>query len=182
MGEHVREADEGGVALGVVRVVALDRGRDRTRKVPATGEHAADERVVDAELAALVVQPLLGRAGRAVDLLGVARIGVHQHELADVVEQRGDEQAVAVGVAGGGGEPVGGALDRDRVEPEAFRRRVPGLAALEELERLGLGDEALNGLRGEQLDGRDDALDLALRALSALLASRSTAITSATSD
>ena len=99
MREHVREADEGGVALGVVGVVALDRRRDRARQVPAPGEHAADERVVDAELAALVVQPLLGRAGRAVDLLRIARVGVHQHELADVVQQRGDEQAVAVRVA-----------------------------------------------------------------------------------
>jgi hypothetical protein len=65
-------------------------------QVPAAGEDAADQRVVDAELAALVVQALLGRAGRAVDLLRVARVGVHEHELADVVQQRGDEQAVAV--------------------------------------------------------------------------------------
>ena len=70
------------------------------RQVPAAGEHAADQRVVDAELAALVVQALLGRARRAVDLLRVARVGVHEHELADVVQQRGDEQAVAVRVAG----------------------------------------------------------------------------------
>ena len=94
--EHVREADEGGVALGVVGVVALDRGGDGARQVPAAGEHAADQRVVDAELAALVVQALLRRAGRAVDLLRVARVGVHEHELADVVQQRGDQQAVAV--------------------------------------------------------------------------------------
>ena len=68
MGEHVREADEGGVALGVVGVVALDRRGDGLGEVPAAGEDAADQRVVDAELAALVVQALLGRAGRAVDL------------------------------------------------------------------------------------------------------------------
>ena len=142
-------------------MVALDRGRDGLRQVPAAGEHAADQRVVDAQLAALVVQPLLGRARGPVDLARVARVGVHEHELADVVQQRGDEQAVAMRVAGGGGEPVGGALDGDRVQAEALRRRVPGLAALEELERLGVGGEALDGLGREDLDGADDRLDLA---------------------
>jgi hypothetical protein len=74
--QHVREADEGGIALGVVGMVALDRGGDRSRQVPAAGEHAADQRMVDAQLAALVVQALLRRARRAVDLLGVARVRV----------------------------------------------------------------------------------------------------------
>ena len=161
MREHVREAHEGGVALGVVGVVALDRRRDRVREVPAAGEDAADEGVVDAELAALVVQALLGRARGAVDLLRVARVGVHEHELADVVQQGGDEQAVAVRVAGGRGEAVGGALDGDGVQAEALGSGVPGLAALEELERLGVGREALDGLRREHLDGADDRLDLA---------------------
>ena len=97
--------------------------------------------MVDAELAALVVEALLGRAGRAVDLLGVARVGVHEDELADVVEQCGDQQAVAVRVAGLGGEAVRGALDGDGVEAEALRGGVPRLAALEELEGLGGGGE-----------------------------------------
>ena len=126
---------------GVVGVVALDRGGDGVRQVPAAGEHAADQRVVDAELAALVVQALLRRARRAVDLLRVARVGVHEHELADVVQQRGDEQAVAMRVAGGGGEAVGGALDGDGVQAEALGGGVPRLAALEELEGLGVGGE-----------------------------------------
>ena len=110
---------------GVVGVVALDRRGDGLRQVPAAGEHAADQRVVDAELAALVVQALLGRARGAVDLLRVARVGVHEHELADVVQQRGDQQAVAVRVAGLGGEAVGGALDGDGVQAEALGRGVP---------------------------------------------------------
>ena len=135
--------------------------RDGVRQVPAAGEDAADQRVVDAELAALVVQALLGRAGGSVDLLRVARVGVHEHELADVVQQGGDEQAVAVRVAGGRGEAVGGALDGDGVQAEALGSGVPRLAALEELEGLGVGREALDGLGREHLDGADDRLDLA---------------------
>ena len=166
MREHVGEAHEGGVALGVVGVVALDRGRDGVRQVPAAGEDAADQRVVDAELAALVVQALLGRARGPVDLLRVARVGVHEHELADVVQQGGDEQAVAVRVAGGRGEAVGGALDGDGVQAEALGSRVPGLAALEEFEGLGVRREPLDGLGREHLDGGDDRLDLpALRGI-----------------
>ena len=141
--------------------MALDRRGDRLGQVPAAGEDAADQRVVDAELAALVVQALLGRAGRAVDLLRVARVGVHEHELADVVQQRGDEQAVAVLVAGLGGEAVGGALDGDGVQAEALGGGVPRLAALEELEGLGVGGELLHGLGREHLDGADDGVDLA---------------------
>ena len=61
MGEHVGEPDERGLAVGVLGVVALDHARDRARQSPAPGEHAADERVVDAELAALALEALLGR-------------------------------------------------------------------------------------------------------------------------
>ena len=182
MREHVREADERGVALDVVGVVALDRRRDGPREVPAAGEHAAGQRVVDAQLAALVVQALLGRARRAVDLLRVARVGVHQDELADVVQQRGDQQAVAMRVAGLGGQAVRGALDGDGVQAEALRGGVPRLAALEELERLGAGGERLHGLGRDDLDGGDDRLDLAALGRSRPLARRRTAITSATSD
>jgi hypothetical protein len=160
MGQHVRQADERGVTLRVIGVMALDRRGDRLGQVPATGEHAADQCMVDAQLAALVVQALLGGASGSVDLLRVARVGVHQDELADVVQQGGDEQAVAVGVAGGRGEAVGGALDGDGVQAEALGRGVPRLAALEELERLGVGGEPLDGLGREHLDGGDDRFDL----------------------
>jgi hypothetical protein len=50
--------------------------------------------VVDAQFATLALESLLGRAGVTVHLAGVAGIGVHQHELADVVQQRGNHQAV----------------------------------------------------------------------------------------
>ena len=94
-------------------------------QAPAAGEHAADEGVVDAELAALAVDALLGRARVAVDLVRVARVGVDEDELADVVEQRGDQQRVAVLVADLAGDPVGGALGRDGVQAEALGRRRP---------------------------------------------------------
>ena len=61
------------------------------------------------------------------------------------------------GVAGGRGEAVGGALDGDGVQAEALGRGVPRLAALEELEGLGVGGEPLDGLGREHLDGGDDA-------------------------
>ena len=62
-------------------------GGDRHRQAPAAGEHAAHERMVDAELAALLVDAFLGRPGAAMHLGGIARVGVQQHELADVVQR-----------------------------------------------------------------------------------------------
>ena len=67
MGEHVGQPDERGLAGGVLGVVALDDRGDGLRQAPAAGEDAADQRVVDAELAALAVDALLGRARLAVD-------------------------------------------------------------------------------------------------------------------
>src|SRR5919202_1761764 len=118
-------------------VRALDDRRDGLGQAPAAGEDAADERVVDAELAALAVDALLRRAGVRVELARVAGVGVHQDELADVVQQRGDHEPVAMLVAGLGGEAVGGALRRDAVQAEALRRGVPHGRALEEVERAG---------------------------------------------
>jgi hypothetical protein len=159
VGEHVGQADEGGLADGVVGVVALDDRRDRLRQTPAAGEDAADEGVVDAQLPALAVDPLLRRAGVAVHLGGIAGVGVHQDELADVVQQRGDHEAVAVLVAGLGGQAVGGALRGDAVQAEALGRGVPDGRALEEVEGTGADRERLDGLGRQQLDRLDDGLD-----------------------
>ena len=57
-------------------------------------------------------------ARRAVDLRRVAGVGVSQDELADVVEQRGAEQLIAVVVLHLARETVGGGLGGDGVEPE----------------------------------------------------------------
>ena len=155
----------------------------RLRQAPAAGEDAADQRVVDAELAALAVDALLGRARALVDLLRVARVGVHQDELADVVQQRGDHQAVAVLVADLGGEALGGALGGDAVQAEALGRGLPDGRALEEVEGARRARRAPArprararsiGLRRSTRRGRGCGPRPGWRA-------RSTAITSATS-
>jgi hypothetical protein len=83
--EHVGQAHDGGLAGGLVGMVTLDGAGEAARELPAAGEHSADERVVDAELSPLGSQARLGRARVAVDLTRVVRIGLDEHELADVV-------------------------------------------------------------------------------------------------
>ena len=139
--------------------MALDDRGDRLGQAPATGEDTADQCVVDAELAALAVDALLGRAGVAVHLARIPRISVHQDELADVVQQRRDHEAVAVLVAGLDGQAIGGALGGDAMQTEALGRGVPHGRALEEVEGAGPCGEPLDGLGREQLDGLDDRLD-----------------------
>ena len=123
--------------------------------------------MVDAELAALALDPLLRRASVAVDLARIAGIGVHEHELADVVQQRGHHQPVARLVAELAGEPVGGALGGDRVQPEALG--IPCQTAVRSKKsnvraRLAIactvrgeststpGDRALDAARGAAVD------------------------------
>ncbi len=141
--------------------MTLDDRSDRLGQTPAAGEDAADQRVVDTELTTLAVDALLRGAGTLVDLGGIARVGVHQDELADVVQQRGDHQAVALGIAGLDGQALGGALGGDTVQTETLGRGVPDGAALEEVEGPGAGGKRLDGLGREQIDGGDDRLDLA---------------------
>ena len=163
--EHVGQADESGLALGVVGVMALDCRGEPVRQRPAASEDAANESVVDAELEALLVQALLGRARRAVDLRRVAGIGVGENELADVVQERGDEELVAVLVLHLTRETVGGGLGGHRVEAEALRHQVPAGGALEEVEGGGAGGERLHAFGREHLDRLGNAGELALLAL-----------------
>jgi hypothetical protein len=90
---------------------------------------------------------------------------VSQDELADVVEQRGHEELVAILVLHLAREAVGGRLRGDRVEPEALRHQVPAGRALEEIEGGCAGRERLDALGREHLDGLGNACDLALLAL-----------------
>jgi hypothetical protein len=84
---------------------------------------------------------------------------VHQDELADVVQQRRDHEAVAVLVAGLDGQAIGRALGGDAVQAEALGRGVPDGRALEEVEGARPCRQPLDGLGREQLDGLDDRLD-----------------------
>ncbi len=147
VGEHVGESDQGRFAVELVAVVALDRAREPAGQPPAAGEDAADERVVDSELAALAVDALLRRLRVAVDLLGVAGVGVDEHELADVVQQRGDEQLVALLEADLARKPLGRPLGGDGVQAEALRRGIPAGDALEEVECRRAGGERLDARR-----------------------------------
>jgi hypothetical protein len=92
---------------------------------------------------------------------------VGQDELADVVQQRGDEELVAVLVLHLTRETVGSRLGGDGVKAEALRHQVPAGRALEEVEGGGAGGERLHALGREDLDRLGDAGDLALLALRA---------------
>ena len=96
------------------------------------------------------------RARTAVHLGGVAGVGVHQHELADVVKQAGDRQAVAVLVADLARHAVSGMLRGQRVQSEALRSGVPDARALKEVKRAQLRGQRQHGLRAEELDGAND--------------------------
>ena len=86
-------------------------------------------------------------------------------------------------VLGRRGEAVGGALDGHGVQAEALGRRVPRLAALEELEGLGAGRRASGPPRARGSRRRSTMLSTwPRRGPSTRLARRSTAMTSATSD
>src|SRR5512132_1363722 len=71
-GDHVGDSDHGTHSLRLAGVVALDRLRDAGVDAPAPGEDAADESVVDAELAALLGDPVIGGCAPPVEALGVA--------------------------------------------------------------------------------------------------------------
>jgi hypothetical protein len=114
-GHHVGEPHDRGVGVRLIGVVALDRAREPDRQLPAAGQHPAHEGVVDAEVQTFGPDALLGGVRVAVDPLGVARVGLDQHELADVVQQRGHEHAIAVGMVDLASDAVGGSLDGDRV-------------------------------------------------------------------
>ena len=162
--EHVGQAHERGLALGVGLWWRSITVAMRRRQAPAAGEHAAHERMVDAQLAALLVDALLGRLRPLVHLRGVARVGVHQHELADVVQQACDGQPVAVLVADLGRDAVGGVLGGQRVQPEALGRGVPARWSARRSRTCARWlASACDRLRAEQLYGADDGVDALAR-------------------
>ena len=125
--DHVGDADRPPpMPSAFVGVVALDGLGDPRVHAPAAGQDPADEGVVDAELAALGVDAVVGGAAAAVEALGVAGMQAGEHRAADVVEDRGQRELVAVAVAGHLGDAVRGALDGQGVEAEAVGRAGRG--------------------------------------------------------
>ena len=129
-------------AFGVVGVMALDRDRDPLRHVPAPGQHAADQGVVDAELVAFFADPLLGRVGRRRRSRPRSPgWRFDDHEPADVVEKRGDGELVAIGPADRAADLLGGVLGREGVDAEVLRPQLAAAVGLEEVEDgRGAGD------------------------------------------
>ena len=165
----------------VVAVVMLDRGGELLRQAPAARHHAADQGVVDSELAPLCVDALLRRASRLVDLCRVAGVGLNEHELADVVQQRGDQELVSVGKLDPRAEPVRRALRRNGVQAEALRGDVPH-GVRSKKSKVLVAPISASTPAGVSTSIACGMLRTFPRLSACLFASRITAITSATSD
>ena len=105
------------------------------------------------------VDAVVGRAAAAVEALGVAGVQAGEHGPADVVEDRGEGELVAVAVAGDLGDPVGRPLDRKGVQAEAVGRERHLAVAVEEVVAGGRAEDRLDGAGAEALDGIGDAAD-----------------------
>ena len=67
----------------------------------------------------------LGGLRTPVNLRGVARVGVQEHELADVVQKARNGQTVAVLIAHFARDTIGGLLGGESVQAEALRSALP---------------------------------------------------------
>ena len=127
-------------------VVALDRAGDDLRHAPAAHQHGADESVVDAELAPLRRARSSGETSRASDV-GPVAVELRQHELADVVDERGDRELVALRQPRDLADALGADPHRDRVAAEALAALRGGARGPEHvvgLDRLGQRAHALD--------------------------------------
>jgi hypothetical protein len=141
-------------------VVAFDGARDGVRQPPAPRQHAPHERVVNAKLAALALYPFLRRHGLPLDLLQIARIGLYENELADVVQQRGGRKPVTRVVLQLSREAVTRKPRGARVQPKTVGNLLPDRGALEEVESLGPVGDRMNRPGREDLDRTGHAFDL----------------------
>ena len=96
VGEHVGEADERGVAVDVIGVVSLDHaaidfGRPQRRaRTPPTSAWSTPSSRRSRWMRSSGVRASPWTWSR------IAGVGVDQDELADVVQKRGNDQAVAI--------------------------------------------------------------------------------------
>ena len=139
--DHVGGGDHPGQAIGAIGVMALDRDGDPLRQVPAPRQHAADQRVVDPELLALVAEALLRGPRGGVEVGLVTGVKARDHQPADVVEQGDDGEVVALREPGHPGDLIGGPLGRQSVDAEVLGAQLPAAIRLEEvIDRGGAGD------------------------------------------
>ena len=148
--DKIRQPDRGGVALGLRRVVALDRQGDAGRHAPPTHQHRPDQGVVDPELASLPADPLLGSCIAVVDLELSIQLG--KHPAADVVEECRHRQLVPGGQPSKLGDPVGRMAGRHAMTAKALLPLGPRTGGIE-------GVVALEGGRDGPQAGRVQGLD-----------------------
>jgi len=132
-GDHVREADHGGHALGLTGVMTLDGLGDAGVYPPAASQDPADEGVVDAQLTALLGDPIVGSGAAAVEALRVARMQAGKHRAADVMEDRRQGELVAVADAADLGDAVRRPLHGQGVQAEAIRGQGQAAVAIEDV-------------------------------------------------
>jgi hypothetical protein len=158
-GDHVGEAEHGGHALGLVGVVALDGLGDARVHAPATGEDTADEGVIDAELPALLGDPLVGGCAAAVEPLGVPGVQASEDRTADVVQDGGEGDLVAISDAAHLGDSVGGRLHVQSVQAEAVGSQGEPAVPVEDVVGGRRAQDRLHGTGPEALDAVGDAAD-----------------------
>jgi hypothetical protein len=139
--------------------MALDGFGDAGMDAPASGENPADECVIDAELAALLGDPVVGCGTATVEALGVARMEASEDGTAEVMEDRGQGQLVPVADSADLGDPVRGPLHGEGVQPEAIRGEGEAPVAVEEVVGGRGAQNRLDRTRAEPLDAVADAVD-----------------------
>src|SRR5262249_48174231 len=150
-----------GHALRLTRVMALDRLRNPRMYAPAPGKDPAHQRVVDAELASLFGDPVVGGGTAPGEALGVTRMGPRQDRPADVVERRGERDLVPVADAGHFRDVVSGTLDIEPVQAEAVRSQSESAVAIEDVVGGGRAEDRLDRSRPKPLDTIGHADDAA---------------------
>ena len=131
---------------------------------------------------ALAPDPFLGRARVAVDLRRIAGVGVQQDQLADVVQQARDGEAVALLVADLGGDHRRRLLRGEGVQAEALGHGLPDAASARRSRMCARGPRASARCGGRAPSRRRGRSRRAAPALGARFARRSSGISSATSD
>lgn len=158
-GDHVREPDHRRQALRLLGVMPLDRLGDPRVHPPAASEHTSDKGVVDAESAAFLVDSIIRGGATTIEPLGIARVEAGQHRAADVVQDRGEGELVAVADARGLGDPVGAPLHRECVQAEAVGLQGESPVAIEDVVGGGGAKHSLDRAGPEALDRVRDAAD-----------------------